>query len=164
MSSTSRTTRSVVSGQFKMGSHPKTILKAITLTTGGTERFFNPGIVPFLLRRRPRVALVFACIKDPSGWLAMALCRLLGTKVALLDDSWLGRDQGYRPSATLGTARRLQPLRRCLRGNEPADTGDVQALQQPAFWTSSAFSATWWRTTTTSRAGSPAGDWSGGST
>ncbi|MHC1725289.1 MAG: glycosyltransferase family 4 protein [Syntrophobacteraceae bacterium] len=79
---------------FKMGSHPKTILKDITLTTGDTERFFNPGLVPFLLRRRPRVALVFACIKDPSGWLAMGLCRLLGTKVALLDDSWAGRDQG----------------------------------------------------------------------
>jgi glycosyltransferase involved in cell wall biosynthesis len=79
---------------FNMGSHPKTILKAITLTAGGTERFLNPGIVPLLLRRRPQVALVLACIKDPSGWLAMVLCRLLGTKVALLDDSWLGRDQG----------------------------------------------------------------------
>jgi glycosyltransferase involved in cell wall biosynthesis len=78
---------------FKMGSHPKTILKAITLTIGDTERFFNPGIVPFLLRQRPRVALVFACIKDPSAWLAVALCRLLGAKIALLDDSWLGRDQ-----------------------------------------------------------------------
>ena len=78
---------------FKMGSHPKTVLKAITLKSGDTERFFNPGIVPFLLKRRPQVALVFACIKDPSGWLAMGLCRLLGTKVALLDDSWLGRDQ-----------------------------------------------------------------------
>ena len=78
---------------FKMGNHPKTILKAITLTSGETERFFNPGIVPFLLRRRPRVALVFASIKDPSGWLAVALCRLLGTKIALLDDSWLGRDR-----------------------------------------------------------------------
>jgi glycosyltransferase involved in cell wall biosynthesis len=76
-----------------MGSHPKAILKAITLTVGGAERFFNPGIIPFLLRRRPRVALVFACIKDPSGWLAMVLCRLFGTKVALLDDSWLGRDR-----------------------------------------------------------------------
>jgi glycosyltransferase involved in cell wall biosynthesis len=32
-------------------------------------------------------------MKDPSGWLAMALCRLLGTKVALLDDTWLGRDR-----------------------------------------------------------------------
>ena len=79
---------------FKMGSHPKTVLRSITLTVGDTERFLNPGIVPFLLRRRPRVALVFACIKDPSGWLAMVLCRLLGTKVALLDDSWLERDRG----------------------------------------------------------------------
>jgi len=80
--------------QFQMGSHPKTILRAVTLTTSDTERFLNPGIVPFLLRRRPRAALVFACIKDPSGWLAMGMCRLLGTKVALLDDSWLGRDRG----------------------------------------------------------------------
>ena len=80
--------------QFTMGSHPKTILKSITLTTCGTERFLNPGIVPFLLRRRPRVALVSTNMKDPSGWLAMALCQVLGTKVALLDDSWLGRDLG----------------------------------------------------------------------
>ena len=78
---------------FKMGSHPRTILKAFTLKIGDTERFLNPGIVPYLLRRRPRVALVFASIKDPSGWLAMALCRMIGTKVALLDDSWLGRDR-----------------------------------------------------------------------
>jgi glycosyltransferase involved in cell wall biosynthesis len=78
---------------FKMGTHPKTILKAITWTAGDTERFFNPGIVPFLLRQRPRVALVFASIKDPSAWLAVAICRLLGGKIALLDDSWLGRDR-----------------------------------------------------------------------
>jgi glycosyltransferase involved in cell wall biosynthesis len=78
---------------FTMGKHPKTILKAITLTAGETERFFNPGIVPLLLRQRPRVALVFASMKDPSGWLAVALCRLLGTKIALLDDSWLGRNR-----------------------------------------------------------------------
>jgi len=78
---------------FKKGSHPKTILKAVTLTLGDTERFFNPGIVPFLLRQRPRVALVFASIKDPSAWLAVALCRLLRGKIALLDDSWLGRDR-----------------------------------------------------------------------
>jgi len=77
---------------FKMGTHPKTILKPITFTAGDTERFFNLELVPLLLRQRPRVALVFASIKDPSGWLAVALCRLLGTKIALLDDSWLGRD------------------------------------------------------------------------
>jgi glycosyltransferase involved in cell wall biosynthesis len=79
---------------FKMGSHPKTVLKATTLTVGDTERFFNPGIVPFLLRGRPRVAFVTASIKDPSIWLAMVLCRLLGTKLALVSDSWLGRDRG----------------------------------------------------------------------
>ena len=55
-----------------MGDHPKTTLKALTLKFGDTERFLNPGIVPYLLRRRPRVALVFASIKDPSGWLTMA--------------------------------------------------------------------------------------------
>lgn len=79
---------------FQRGHHPKTILKAVTLTTGGTERFLNPGIVPFLVGWRPGTALVSASIKDPSGWLAMGLCRLLGVRTALLDDSWLGREQG----------------------------------------------------------------------
>lgn len=78
---------------FQMGNHPRTILKGITLTAGGTERFLNPGIVSLLLEQRPRMAVIFASIKDPSGWLAMGLCRLLGTRVALLDDSWLGRDR-----------------------------------------------------------------------
>jgi glycosyltransferase involved in cell wall biosynthesis len=95
---------------FRMGSHPRTILKAITLTAGDTERFCNPGIVPYLLRLRPRVALIFASIKDPSGWLAVAMCRLLGTKIALLDDSWLGRDRDVGPLRRL--ARRLV-YRRC---------------------------------------------------
>ena len=90
---------------FKMGCHPKTILKGMTLTNGGTERFFNPGIVPLLLRRRPRAALVFASIKDPTAWLAMMLCRLLRIKVALLDDSWLGRDHAVNGLQRL--ARRI---------------------------------------------------------
>jgi len=86
---------------FQRGHHPKTVLRAITLTSGGTERFLNPGLLPLLVRRRPRAALVMACIKDPSGWLAMGLCRLLGVKAALLDDSWIGREQG------VGRLRRL---------------------------------------------------------
>ncbi len=86
---------------FKMGSHPKKILWAITVSLHGTERFFNPGLVLFMLRKHPRVALVFASIKDPSAWLAVLLCRLLGTKIALLDDSWLGRDRD------IGRLRRL---------------------------------------------------------
>lgn len=79
---------------FEMGKHPKIFLKSITLTTGGTERFFNPGIALFVLRKRPRIALVFASIKDPSAWIALILFRLMGVKIALLDDSWLGRDRG----------------------------------------------------------------------
>lgn len=78
---------------FKMGSYPKTILRGFTLTTGGTERFFNPGIVVLLLRYRPRIALIVASMKDPSAWLAMGLCRMMGTQTALLDDTWLGRDR-----------------------------------------------------------------------
>lgn len=82
---------------FKQGSHPKTILRSLTVTIGGTERFFNPGIVPLLLRDRPRVALLATCIKDPTFWLAAAVLRLLGTKIALLEDTWAGRDRGIGP-------------------------------------------------------------------
>jgi glycosyltransferase involved in cell wall biosynthesis len=78
---------------FEMGRHPKTILRAITLNAGESERFCNPGIVPLLLRLRPHVALVWGGLKDPSSWMALALCRLLGTRIALLNDTWLGRDR-----------------------------------------------------------------------
>jgi glycosyltransferase involved in cell wall biosynthesis len=90
---------------FEQGSHPKTILRSITITTGGTERFFNPGIVPLLLRERPRVALVATCIKDPTFWLAAALLRLMGTRIALLEDTWAGRDVGI--GAMQRSARRV---------------------------------------------------------
>jgi glycosyltransferase involved in cell wall biosynthesis len=79
---------------FKMGSHPKTILKGLTLTIADTERFLNLGIVAFLLRRRPRVAIITASLKDPTTWLAMIVCRMVGTRIGLLADTWLGRDRG----------------------------------------------------------------------
>jgi glycosyltransferase involved in cell wall biosynthesis len=82
---------------FQMGSHPKTVLPAWTITTGGTERFFNPGLISLLLNRKPKTVLLFTCMKDPSGWIAMLLCRLIRAKVALLDDTWLGRDRGIGP-------------------------------------------------------------------
>ena len=78
---------------FPLGRHPKTFLDAITLNPSGKERFLNPGVVPLLLRQRPRVAVVFASTKNPSVWLTLGLCRLLGTRVALLSDTWLGRDR-----------------------------------------------------------------------
>lgn len=79
---------------FDLGSHPKTIMRCLTITTQGGERFFNPGIVPLLLGQRPRVALITASLKDPTAWLALVIGRALGTKIALLCDTWLGRDRG----------------------------------------------------------------------
>jgi glycosyltransferase involved in cell wall biosynthesis len=80
--------------KFNHGSYPKIILRSIRIRMGGGERFFNPGIVPFLLCHRPRTALITASLKDPTAWLALFVCRTLGTKIALLCDTWVGRDQG----------------------------------------------------------------------
>jgi glycosyltransferase involved in cell wall biosynthesis len=90
---------------FNLGSHPKIMLKSITITIGNTERFFNPGIIPLLLRQRPRVALLATCIKDPTFWLALIILRILGTKIALLEDTWFGRDRGINALQKL--ARRI---------------------------------------------------------
>ena len=78
---------------FRQGSHPKTILRGFIINKRGKERFFNPGIVPLLVRQRPRAALIFSSFKDPTEWLALFVCKLMGTKMALLSDSWLGRDR-----------------------------------------------------------------------
>jgi glycosyltransferase involved in cell wall biosynthesis len=90
---------------FKLGSHPKTILRGLTITAGGGERFFNPGIIPLLVRSRPRTALITASLKDPTAWMALVFCRALGTRIALLCDTWLGRDQGI--SGVQRMARRI---------------------------------------------------------
>jgi glycosyltransferase involved in cell wall biosynthesis len=90
---------------FRQGSHPKTVLRSLTISIGGTERFFNPGIVLLLIRQRPRVALLATCIKDPTFWLAAVVLRLLGTKIALLEDTWSGRDRGIGPMQKI--ARRV---------------------------------------------------------
>lgn len=116
---------------FRQGSHPKTVLRSLTISIGGTERFFNPGIVPLLVRHPPRIALLATCIKDPTFWLAAVLLRLLGTKIALLEDTWSGRDQGinilqkmarrvvYRcfGDAFVGTSRQAQALYRNFNPN-----------------------------------------------
>jgi glycosyltransferase involved in cell wall biosynthesis len=87
------------------GTHPKTMLRALTTSLGGKERFFNPGIVPFLIRHRPEVALIFSNIKDPTALLGMLLCRILRTRLILMSDTWLGRDQGINLAQKL--ARRV---------------------------------------------------------
>lgn len=90
---------------FRLGNHPKTLLRCLTITIRGTERFFNLGIIPLLLRQHPRVALIFMSLKDPTAWLALFICRLLRTKIALLSESWFGRDRGINGLQRL--ARRI---------------------------------------------------------
>ena len=79
--------------KFPHGKHSRSILPGYNFVLFGVERFFNPGIVGYLLRNRPRVALIFASTKDPSGFLALLTCRLLGTKIILMSDTWMGRDR-----------------------------------------------------------------------
>jgi glycosyltransferase involved in cell wall biosynthesis len=79
---------------FRPGDYPKTILRGLTITVGETERFLNPGIVPLLLRLRPRLALLATCLKDPTFWPALAILKAMGAKIALLEDTWEGRDRG----------------------------------------------------------------------
>ena len=90
---------------FDLGRYPKTILRGVTVTPRGGERFVNPGIVPLLLFHRPRIALITASLKDPTTWLALFICRALGTRIALLCDTWLGRDRAI--SAAQRMARKL---------------------------------------------------------
>ncbi len=90
---------------FELGSHPKTILRSLTFKTGEIERYLNPGIVPLLLRERPRFALLMTCIKDPTFWLALVILRISGARIALLEDTWSGRDTGINPVQKL--ARRV---------------------------------------------------------
>lgn len=78
---------------FNFGRHPKIIMSSLTFRIHDHERYFNPGIVPFLLKFRPEVAVVTDSMKDPTTWLVFLICRALGTKVALLNDTWLGRDR-----------------------------------------------------------------------
>jgi len=78
---------------FDFGSHPKIIMRCLTVRIPGPERYFNPGIIPLLLRQRPKVALISDSLKDPTIWLAFLICRALRIKIALLDDSWLGRER-----------------------------------------------------------------------
>ena len=107
---------------FRQGSHPKTVLRSLTISIGGTERFFNPGIVPLLIRHRPRIALLATCIKDPTFWLAAVVLRLLGTKIALLEDTWSGRDQGINVLQKMARRVVYRGFRGCIHGDQPAST------------------------------------------
>jgi glycosyltransferase involved in cell wall biosynthesis len=77
---------------FPLGSHPKTFLSTLTLRIGNGERFFSPGIVPFIAANRPKVLIGFSLY--PTTLLGMAVGRLCRSKLVVFADTWLGRDRG----------------------------------------------------------------------
>lgn len=76
---------------FEHGKHPRTFLSSVTLTIQGRERFCNFGIVPFLLKYRPRVVVCFSL--NPTILLALLVARLLRCKIVVFADTWMGRDR-----------------------------------------------------------------------
>ena len=78
--------------KFPHGSHSKQFLRCFRYFLGGGDRFFNPGIIPLLLRQRPKVVIIFG-FKDPTMLLAYIVAKSLGSVVIVFSDTWLGRDK-----------------------------------------------------------------------
>ncbi len=77
--------------KFRLGNHRKVFLRAFRFFFAGKERHLNPGIIPFLLKNRPKIIVHFG-IKDPTVIIALVTSRLIGSKLAVLSDSWAGRE------------------------------------------------------------------------
>lgn len=76
---------------FPHGSHPKTMLKPLTIGRN-RERFINIGIIPFMLNGRPRVVICFSL--NPTAIIALIISKIRGSKNIVFADTWLGRDEG----------------------------------------------------------------------
>ncbi len=93
--------------KFPLGEHSKTFLKAITLVgnAGDTERerFLNLGIIPFMLKTRPKIVIGFSL--NPTVLIGFLLAKALKSKTIVFADTWLGRDKDI--SGIQRMARRL---------------------------------------------------------
>lgn len=77
---------------FPLGKHPKTYLKKITVNFKNRgERFINPGIITFLLRKRPKNVICFGIY--PTAFIAYFVLKLLKCRIGVLADTWLGRER-----------------------------------------------------------------------
>ncbi len=76
---------------FPLGTHAKTFLHTRTIRTGNKERHLSLGIVPFVLRHRPKVIIGFSL--NPTVLLALLTGRLIGARLIVFSDSWLDRDR-----------------------------------------------------------------------
>lgn len=77
--------------KFPLGNHSKTFLKSATLNLGEKERYFNIGIINYLIKNKPKVIICFSL--QPIIFLAFLLSKLLKIKIAILSDAWLERDR-----------------------------------------------------------------------
>jgi glycosyltransferase involved in cell wall biosynthesis len=104
--------------KFKWGDHPKTFLGNITFKTKNTkENYLNPEIIPFLLKNRPPIIICFSLV--PTIFITLFMAKLLGSKIIVFADTWLGRDRdisklhilarkiayGIFPDAYIGASR-----------------------------------------------------------
>lgn len=79
--------------EFPFGKHPKTFLKTITITSDKLkENYLNFGIIPFLLKYRPKIVVCFSLV--PTIFITFILSKLIGAKIIVFADTWLGRDTG----------------------------------------------------------------------
>lgn len=79
--------------EFPFGKHPKTFLKTITITSDKLkENYLNFGIIPFLLKYRPKIVVCFSLV--PTAFIAFTLAKLIRAKIIVFADTWAGRDTG----------------------------------------------------------------------
>jgi glycosyltransferase involved in cell wall biosynthesis len=76
---------------FPLGTHAKTFLRTLTIRGGRKERHISLGIIPFVLKHRPRVLIGFSF--NPTVLLALLAGRLTGAKLIVFSDTWLNRDR-----------------------------------------------------------------------
>jgi glycosyltransferase involved in cell wall biosynthesis len=76
---------------FPLGTHAKTFLRTLTLRGGRKERHLSLGVIPFVLKHRPKVLIGFSF--NPTVLLALLAGRLTGAKLIVFSDTWLSRDR-----------------------------------------------------------------------
>ena len=116
--------------KFPLGNHPKTFLKTITITLNNSkENYLNFGIIPFILKHRPKIVVCFSLI--PTAFITFALSKLIGAKIIVFADAWAGRDMGISwlqklerklaygivPDAYLGASIQTLNMFRCYNKN-----------------------------------------------
>ena len=78
--SISAATKGAGSGISGRATIPRPSCAASRLRLAGANGSSILALSPLLVRARPRTALITASLKDPTAWMALLLCRVLGDK------------------------------------------------------------------------------------